>query len=43
MQKLDIKINDNKEKYLEYKGTVLAILNKEMTGQLLIPIIQSFF
>ena len=31
MQKLDIKINDNKEKYLEYKGTVLAILNKEMT------------
>lgn len=32
MQKLDIKINDNKEKYLEYKGTVLAILNKEMTG-----------
>ena len=32
MQKLDIKINDNKEKYLEYKGTVLDILNKEMTG-----------
>lgn len=35
MQKLDIKINDNKEKYLEYKGTVLAYehTQKEQYGE----------